>query len=118
MDAVQKCRQEYLVAKENLLKKTEVGGVMLCVRGRAYRAMSMAPQFQAPDKLPAFVQTFNKLAGEANLLINAYNDAGFAYTSFAHFAAQDVDTSLPDCDCDWCKKLAGQPTARAVCTSN
>lgn len=112
MDIVQKCRQEYLVARERLLTKTAVGGAQLCARGRVYRAMEMAPQFQG-DKQPAFVQTFNKLADEANALIVAYNDAGFAYAAFADFANQEYSIQPPDCDCEWCQKTSGLPEARA-----
>ena len=111
MDIVQKCRQEYLVAKERLLAKTEVGGTQLCARGRVYRAMSMAPQFEG-EKRPAFLATFNKLEGEANALIVAYNEAGFAYASLSDFAAQGYSIEAPDCDCEWCQKVKDQPVAR------
>ena len=85
--------------------------MQLCARGRVHRAMSMAPQFQG-DKLPAFAETFNKLAGEANLLINTYNETGFAYAAFAEFAAQGCSIEPPDCDCEWCQKVKDQPVAR------
>lgn len=113
MDAVQKCKQEYLVARGKLLQRVQVGDKQLCVRGRVYRALSMAPQFQTPDKLPAFAERFNLLADEANRVIVEYNEAGFAYAAFAAFAAQEAEIKeLPECDCEGCQAVKDLPKAR------
>jgi hypothetical protein len=73
----------------------------------------MAPQFQTPDKLPAFIQRFDALADEANKMIVAYNEAGFAYAAFAEFAAQEADIKeLPECDCEGCQAVKNLPEAR------
>lgn len=111
MCIIQKYKEEYLVARERLLAKTAVGGVQLCARGRVYRAMDMAPQYQG-EKQAVFLAAFNKLEKDANDLIVAYNDAGFAYAAFADFANQEFSIEPPDCDCEWCQRTKDQPVAR------
>ena len=105
MDGLQKVKQEYEQAKAELLKVHDINGKKLCVRGRAYRAMRMAPQFTGtPEKLKAYREVFDRLAAEADKLINEYNFHGHAYAAFAGFAnvVPDID-KLPECQCEGCR---------------
>ena len=106
MDAIQECKEKYLVARERLLQKTQVGNLHLCARGRAYRALSIIPQYQGKKEYQAVVNKFEELAAAADKLIMDYNEHGFAYAAFAEFGGQRAEVDLPACDCEGCKIYA------------